>query len=243
MSTIDTTSSRTLMNTANNIHLTRLLQFTDSTCPIGAFTFSCGLESAVANGIVHNSDTLKEYVRANAVQAAYCDAIAAIHAHRAAAEDNYGMILQADKELLMVKMNDESRSMLRKMGRKFAELFNSITPTPVSMQLIDSIRNNDTPGCYPAVQGVCFASIGINEHELFISHQYGVINMVLSAALRCVKVSHIDTQKILFELMEEATLLYDDVSSHRLDEMHCFCPELDLMASIHEKGNMRMFMS
>ena len=161
MSTIDTTSSRTLMNTANNIHLTRLLQFTDSTCPIGAFTFSCGLESAVANGIVHNSDTLKEYVRANAVQAAYCDAIAAIHAHRAAAEDNYGMILQADKELLMVKMNDESRSMLRKMGRKFAELFNSITPTPVSMQLIDSIRNNDTPGCYPTVQGVCFASISI----------------------------------------------------------------------------------
>lgn len=221
----------------------RLLQFSDSACPVGAFAFSCGLESAVANNIVFDSTSLREYVHANAIQSAYSDGIAAIHAHRATIAGNYEDIILADKSLIMTKMNDEARSMLRKMGRKLAELYHSIAPHPVSGRLLDDIKREITPGSYPVVQGTCFAILGISEPALFASHQYGVINMVLSAALRCVKVSHIDTQKILFELMRETSTLYDEVKDFSLDEMNTFCPELDIMASVHEKGNSRMFMS
>lgn len=221
----------------------RLLQFSDSACPVGAFAFSCGLESAVANNIVFDSKTLKNYVQANAIQSAYSDGIASIHAHRATIAGKYDDIILADKSLLMTKMNDEARSMLKKMGRKLAELCHGIAPHPVSGRLLDDIKRDITPGTYPVVQGTCFAILGISEPELFASHQYGVINMVLSAALRCVKVSHIDTQKILFELMRETPTLYDEVKDFSLDEMNAFYPELDLMASIHEKGNSRMFMN
>ncbi len=100
-----------------------------------------------------------------------------------------------------------------------------------------------TPGSYPVAQGVIFAAAGMTEEELYCSHQYGVINMVLSAALRCVRVSHYDTQKILFKLTDEANSLFPEVSEMTFEDMNSFVPMLDIMASLHEKGNMRMFMN
>jgi urease accessory protein len=67
--------------------------------------------------------------------------------------------------------------------------------------------------------------------------------MVLSAALRCVRVSHYDTQEILYEMSSEVMDLYEQVKPLEIGEMHAFFPELDILASLHEKGNMRMFMN
>ena len=39
--------------------LLRLLQFGDSMLPVGAFSFSNGLESAVQQGVVHDAATLR----------------------------------------------------------------------------------------------------------------------------------------------------------------------------------------
>ena len=226
------------------INIARLLQFTDSACPIGSFAFSCGLESAVAHNIVHDASTLKEYAYATAMQAAFCDCIVAIHAHRATLKNDYKNITDADHSLIMAKMNDEARTMLTRMGRKFVELGNSLLPHgSILDNFLADIKNGITPGTFPVAQGAVFALMNIPENELFAAHQYGVINMVLNAALRCVKVSHLDTQKILFELMKETTTLFNEIKDYNLNEIHSFCPELDLMASIHEKGQHRMFMN
>ena len=96
---------------------------------------------------------------------------------------------------------------------------------------------------YPVAQGIMFALAGISEKDLFCSHQYGVINMVLGAALRCVKVSHYDTQQILERLSDNIEDLYKEASQMELKDMNAFYPELDILASLHEKGNMRMFMN
>ena len=67
--------------------------------------------------------------------------------------------------------------------------------------------------------------------------------MVASAALRCVRVSHYDTQRILFRLGDEADALYETVRAMELDEMNAFVPQVDILASLHEKGLKRMFMN
>ena len=232
-----------LMNTLCDTSVMRLLQFTDSACPVGAFAFSCGLESAAACGIVHDAVTLGEYVRAVAMQSAFCDAVAALHAHRATVADSYGGVMDADRALMMAKLNDEGRLMLMRMGRKLIELGSTLIKSPLLNAFLSDIRSGEAFGSYPVAQGVMFAVLGIKEPEMFASHQYGVVNMVLGAALRCVKVSHVDTQKILFELMGEVPELYGEIKDFTLDEMNSFCPEVDILVSIHEKGRQRMFMS
>ena len=226
-----------------NHNLMRLLQFTDSAFPVGTFSFSNGLETASFEGIVYDKESLKQYARSISFQAAFTDGVAAIHSYRAAMNSDYEAIVDTDKMLIMVKMNEESRVMLSRMGRKMIEMGKSLFDDVLISRWLEDIQSKKTPGTYPVAQGLIFSIAEISEHDLFISSQYGVINMILNAALRCVKVSHYDTQSILFELSQEIEELYEKAKELTLDEMNTFVPEIDILASLHEKGNMRMFMN
>lgn len=242
---IMTTSTHTPMNEGCGVSaVMQLLQFTDSAFPVGTFSFSNGLETAAFEKIVTDKQTLHDFARSQAWQAAFTDGIAALHSFRAYKDGNIEKILMSDSELMLSKMNEESRIMLTRMGKKLAELGTRLFPDDETIKTwLDRINKGETPGMYPVAQGIMFAKAGISEKDLFYSHQYGVINMVLSAALRCVRVSHYDTQEILFKLSEETERLYNLAKDMRLDEMNAFFPELDILASLHEKGTQRMFMS
>lgn len=221
-----------------------LLRMTDSTFPVGAFSFSNGLETASYVGLVHDRDSLAEYTASAARQAAFSDGVAALMAYRAALVSDYDRIVEIDKEIMLFKMNDEARMMLSRMGKKLAELGERLFPDDKLMpKWLEDIKSGNTPGSYPVAQGIAFAVAGVDEAELFASHQYGVINMILSAALRCVRVSHYDTQQILLDLSAKTDEYYQRARTMTFEDMNAFVPEMDIMASMHEKGNMRMFMN
>lgn len=225
------------------LSLMRLIQFTDSAFPIGTFSFSNGLETAVHEKIVYDAHTLEEYTQSISLQAAYSDGVIALLAYRAAIENDYDTILEADHRLVRFKMNDEARLMQKRMGKKMAELSLQIFDDPMIKKWLEDIDSNKTPGTFPVAQALVFSKGGLSEKELFCSHQYGVINMILGAALRCVRVSHYDTQRILFKLSEQTQELYDEVRELEFDDMNSFVPQIDILASLHEKGKMRMFMN
>ena len=105
------------------------------------------------------------------------------------------------------------------------------------------IGEQRTPGTYPVAQGIVFSAAGVGERELFCSQQYGAANMVLSAALRCVRVSHYDTQRILWRIGEGTEALYAETAELEPEDMFTFTPQIDILASLHEKGTQRMFMN
>lgn len=225
-------------------NLFRLVQFSDSAFPIGTFSFSNGLETAAHLGIVHDAKTLAEYARSAAWQAATSDAVAALHAYRGARARDYAAVLLADRQIYNFRLNDEGRLMLCRMGKKLAELAKGLLEKDdLFEKWLADITAGLTPGTFPAAQGLSFARLGLSEKALFVSHQYGVINMVLSAALRCVRVSHYDTQKILFDLSREIDAAYEEARGMTFADMRSFVPQMDLFASLHEKGPMRMFMN
>lgn len=221
-----------------------LLQMTDSTFPVGTFSFSNGLETASHMGIVHDADSLEQYTRSVARQGAFSDGVAALIAYRATLAGSLEKVELIDSQLMLFKMNDEARMMLQRMGKKLAELGVKLFPDcDIMAHWLADIKKGKTPGTYPIAQGISFAAAGLSEEDLFASHQYGVINMVLSAALRCVRVSHYDTQLILQRLCAESDALFEEARDMTFDDMNSFVPEMDIFASLHEKGNMRMFMN
>lgn len=232
------------MSITTMTELFRLIQFTDSAFPVGTFSFSNGLETAAHLGLVHDAATLKSFTKSVALQAAFSDGVTALLSFRAAQADDYASILAADRQIELFKMNDEARLMLSRMGKKMAELGCMLygDKTLFGIWLRD-IKKGKTPGFFPVAQGLAFALSHMDERALFVSHQYGVMNMVLSAALRCIRVSHYDTQKILFELGADVEHHYEKARSMTFENMNSFVPELDILASMHEKGTMRMFMN
>lgn len=250
MATITTIRTITTTDTSNTKHpraimkLMPLLQITDSTFPVGTFSFSNGLETASHLGVVHDADTLEQYTRSVARQGAFSDGVAALIARRAAERGDLASVEEIDRRLMLFKMNDEARMMLQRMGKKLAELAVKLYPdNKLIGSWLEHINDGSTPGSYPVAQGLVCSAAGLDDEELFASHQYGVINMVLSAALRCVRVSHYDTQIILQRLCAESDALYERARDMTFDDMNTFVPEMDIFASLHEKGNMRMFMN
>ncbi len=195
-------------------------------------------------GIVHDAETLEQYTRSVALQAAYSDGVAALLAYRAARKGDLEAVMEIDRELMLFKMNDEARMMLQRMGKKLAELAVRLFPDDKLIAgWLEAIKAGTTPGSYPIAQGLAFAHGRLSEEDLYASHQYGVINMVLGAALRCVRVSHYDTQLILQTLSAEVPQYYAVAREMTFADMNSFVPEMDIFASLHEKGNMRMFMN
>lgn len=226
------------------LSMMQLLQMTDSTFPVGAFSFSNGLETAAHEGIVHDAATLEQFTRSVALQGAFSDGVAALIAYRAALRKDYDAVADIDRGLILFKMNDEARMMLRRMGKKMAELAVKLYPdADIVGRWLEDIKNERVPGTFPVAQGIVFAFAGLSEEQLFASHQYGVINMILGAALRCVRVSHYDTQLILQRLSAAVPELYEQARLMGFDDLNSFVPEMDIFASMHEKGNMRMFMN
>lgn len=225
------------------VHLARLLQFSDSTLPIGSFAFSNGLESALQTGVVTNPESLLKYVDLILRQTARMDGVALLHAHRAAVAGDYEAILEADSELFCRRVGEEQQMMLTRVGKKFAELVLKIMPSPMLERWLEDIKADATPGCLPIGQAIALAHMGVDEAEAFVMHQYGIASMILSAALRLMRIDHLDTQRILFTAQGRVEGDYLAVRDLALDEMASFAPVFDVLVAHHTTTHVRLFMN
>lgn len=221
----------------------RFMQFADSAFPVGAFAFSNGLESALQTGVVKDPAGLQRFVDVAVRQAARMDGVALIHAHRAAAAGDYDGVLAADSTLWCHRVGEEQQMMLSRMGKKLAELALRIDEFPMMATWLGDIRAGATPGCYPVGQAVALAHLGANEAETFAVHQYGTAAMILSAAVRLMRIDHFDTQRILYEASRHTADDYDAIRNLPLDEMTSFAPVFDVLIGHHVTAHVRMFMN
>lgn len=221
----------------------RLLQFGDSMLPIGAFAFSGGLESAIQKRVVTDALTLAAYARTAVDQAAMGDGIALVWAHRAASLGDTGELARIDACVFARKLSSEARTMSVRMGRKFTELGADVTGAPLLAAWRQLIAAGTTPGCYPVALAAAFAALDLSARDAFTVHQYGVAATILSAALRLMKVSHLETQRMLYEITAGVDTAYERASLAQLEDMAGFAPVMDVLASVHVKAHVRLFMN
>lgn len=236
------------MKTLSLTMLMHMLEFTDSAFPVGLFSFSNGVETAAETGEIVTADDLREFACDLLHRSAMSDGVAGMCALRACKADDYESLVEVDECLYISKLNAEARQMTQRTGRKTAELADRILADNAMWRRLGSrwladIGSGYVQGTQPVTLGVVFAACGLSERELFCSLCYGTLNTVLSAALRCVRVSHYDTQAIMFDLSGDVEELYARASEMGPGDMNAFSPQADILASMHEKGNRRMFMN
>lgn len=223
--------------------LARALQFGDSMFPVGGFAFSGGLESAIQKGVVTDTQTLQSYVRTALDQAAMGDGVALVWAHRAAAAGDLNQVVRIDEQVFARKLSGETRTMTVRMGKKFAEMGAEVIGSPQLTDWLERIAAGATPGCYPVSLAVNFAAQALSARDAFVVHQYGVASMILSAALRLMKVSHVDTQRILYRLDAGTDAAYEAAAATQLADMAGFAPLTEILAAVHVKAHVRLFMN
>ena len=84
---------------------------------------------------------------------------------------------------------------------------------------------------------------GIGAREVVVMHQYGVAMTILSAAMRLMRVTHLDTQHILFELNHDIEAFCDIAEIGDIEQMSSYVPIVDVLAAVHVKAHVRLFMN
>jgi urease accessory protein len=227
----------------NSAFLARMLQFGDSMFPIGGFSFSCGLESAIQKGVVADAATLQAFTSTAMEQAARGDGIALIAAHRAAAAGDVDALIPIDEQVYARKLSEEMRTMSVRMGKKFTEMGVRVIGAPLLCTWRERIEASVTPGCFPVALAVNFAAQRLPALGAFVVHQYGLAMTILGAALRLMKISHVETQKILYELNERTEATYESAAAARLSDMSGYAPLTDILAAVHTRTYVRLFMN
>lgn len=220
-----------------------LMQFADSALPVGGFSFSCTLESAVESGIVHDQHSLQEYITVATEQAATSDCVVALETYRASLRFEQERIIYIDNEAFRRKISAEQRTMCQRMGRKLCELSADVIDDERPKVLLRAIRSASAQGMLPSVQGVVAAAVGADERELYAMSQYGLVAMMAGAALRCMRITHRQTQQILYAVGDRIDELYAQSRTMSIEQTYTFSPQMDLMAALHEKAQKRLFMN
>ncbi|HIW79371.1 MAG TPA: urease accessory protein UreF [Candidatus Bilophila faecipullorum] len=229
-----------------------MLQFGDSMLPVGAFAFSSGVESAVQKGVVRDPETLRGYALTALEQAAKGDGVAIVWATRAALAGNIKELMRIDHEAFARKLNEETRLMTTRMGKKLAEMGAEITEDPLIARWRDAVREGRTPGTYPVSLAIMFVVTGLSTqaqldagllHEVLTVHLYGVAMTILNASMRLMRITHIDIQRTLYGLTRHFDPLCRLSMQLSLEQMSAFAPMTDILAANHVKARVRLFMN
>jgi urease accessory protein len=220
-----------------------MLQFGDSMLPIGGFSFSGGLESAIQQRVVIDAVTLLAFARTAVEQASRGDGIGLVCAHRAALAGDLAELMRIDASLSERKLSGETRTMSVRMGKKLAELAARVTGSPGVEARRERVSAGATPGCYPVALALNFAAQGLTARDAFVVHQYGVASTILGAALRLMRIGHVETQEMLFVLNADVESAYERAAAASLADMAGFAPLAEILAAVHVKAHVRLFMN
>lgn len=223
--------------------LLRILQFGDSALPVGGFSFSNGLESAVAQNLVHDAPTLREFVLTAMRQSATSDGVALLCAHQASRAGDIDALLSIDRTTYERKVNEETRLMSVRMGRKLCELGDAVIGHKLIRDWLKRIKSAQTAGTHPVSLAITLGTLGVARRDAFGVQQYGVATTILSAALRLMRMSFVDTQTILLDVGGTIDAAFEDIADAGIEDMASFAPMTDILAAMHVKGHIRMFMN
>jgi urease accessory protein len=130
-----------------------------------------------------------------------------------------------------------------RMGKKFTEIGAQVVGAPLLRRWLECIEAAATPGSYPVALAVNFAAQNLPAREAFVVHQHGLATTILGAALRLMKISHVETQNMLYELNGRAEAAYRIAAAARLSEMSSYAPLTEILTAVHAKAHVRLFMN
>ena len=187
-----------------------LLQLVSPALPVGAFSYSEGLEVLIQNGDLNDAFDLQNWIEAELQRGALRLEAAALNPLRALFQgwegEGLGMpsdLISLDGWLLALRESAEMRAQQRQMGGSLLELMADLGhPLPQPLTL-----------AWPAAWAWAALSLKISEQEMVEGYLYGWVANQLSAAVRLVPLGPTTAQRIQQQLLpmirDQASVLKD----------------------------------
>ena len=209
------------------MNLSRLLQLASPALPVGAYSYSGGLEAAIDAGLVHDAASAERW-------------IGDVLEHSLAR-------MEAPLMLRMIERPDPAWNELFLASRETAELRAETVQMGYSLnRLLPELGieglHYEEPS-FPAVFAHAVRGWGLEARGALVAYLWAWLENQVMAALKAVPLGQTDGQKILLALGARLEPLAARAAALGDDELGNFAPRLAILSSRHETQYSRLFRS
>ncbi len=227
--------------TTNDATLLRLLTWLSPAYPIGAYSYSHGLEAAVEAGLVAHRDDLVGYVaQALAHGAGVVDGAVLAACHRAAASGDAAALDTAAELAHAFRGTAETALESAAQGAAFAAVTAVAWPDP---RFAAFVARHSRRLAHAAAFGAACGYQGVALRSALLGHLAAFAANLVSAGVRLVPLGQTDGQRATAALGPCVVAAAAAAEGAALDEIGTASPMLDLLSIRHETQYTRLFRS
>ena len=220
--------------------LYRLMAWLSPAYPVGAFSYSHGLEWLVESGAVKNVDDLAGWVTDILIfGAGRNDAILFAHAHRAAITQDNAELREIAALAGALAASAERQLETTAQGGAFS----TVTRKAWSSPTLDGLQHEDRLLAYPVAVAVAAADHGIALTPALLAYLQAFAANLVSAGVRLIPLGHTDGQIALTRLEDAVSQTAVAGTTCSLDDLGGAAVMADLAAMKHETQYTRLFRS
>lgn len=221
--------------------LYRLMTWLSPAFPVGAFSYSSGIEWAVEAGDITDAATLQGWLSSLLADGAgFCDAVFLAHAHRAAADGNEATLRDVAELAAAFVPSRERQLETTAQGRAFIEIARSAWTCDGLEALIAAC---DGAIVYPVAVGLVSAAHRIPLAATLHGFLHAVTSNWISAGARLVPLGQTDSQRVLAALEPVVVATGARAKDASLDDLGSATFRADIASMRHETQYTRLFRS
>lgn len=221
--------------------LYRLMTWLSPSFPVGAFSYSSGIEWAVEAGDISDAQTLKAWLSAMLSDGAgFCDALLLSHAWRAASARDDAALVEVAELAAAFTPSRERHLETTAQGRAFAE----IARAAWSCEALERLTTTwSRPIAYPIAVGVVAAGHAVPLALTLHAFLHAQTANWISAGVRLIPLGQTDSQRVLAALEPAVAGAAARAMHATLDELGSATFRADLASIHHETQYTRLFRS
>jgi urease accessory protein len=229
------------MATMNIEALYRLMTWLSPAYPVGAFSYSGGIEYAVEAGDITDASTLWAWLTSVfAHGSGGSDAVLFVHAHRAS-ETGDNKLLHEIAELAAAFVSSRERHLeTTAQGRAFVEATRAAWPCD-ALDRLAAVW--DGPVAYPVAVAIACAGHGIALEQALPAYVQAVAANLVSAGVRLIPLGQTDGQRVLAALEPVIAATATRALTTALADIGSATLRADIAGMRHETQYTRLFRS
>ena len=219
---------------AETVDLLRLMTWLSPAFPVGAFSYSGGLEQVVADGAVRDAGTLQDWLESLLAHGnLWNDAVLFAAAHRAAGDSGRLAEVVELAEALAGSAERHRETMLQ--GEAFLAAAAS-WPHPV-------LKGLGGAAAYPVAVGAVAAAHGVAAEAGLAAYLHAVASNLVSVAIRCGVIGQRHGVAVLAALEARIAALAAAAAGSTLDDLGSAAMRAEIASLRHETLPTRLFRS
>ncbi len=229
-----TSTTTTTSMTTSTERLARLLQLASPALPVGAYSYSGGLEAAIDAGVVKDAQEAQRWIGDVLEHSmARMEAPVLLRLIRAWDEQDLSAVEEWNARFLASRETAELRAETVQMGFSLSRLLGDLG--------IGEMRIEEP--AYPTAYSRAVSSWKLDPGAALVAYLWSWLENQVMAAVKALPLGQTEGQKLLLGLGERIGAIAERAHSMGDDALSNFAPRLALLSSRHETQYSRLFRS